>query len=963
MTPPDIPVATYRLQFNRDFTFVDALHTIPYLHQLGISHVYASPILKARAGSPHGYDIVDHDSLNPELGTETEFDAFVACLQQHGMGLILDIVPNHMGVGGDDNHWWLDVLEHGEASIYAPCFDIDWHPVNPVLRNKVLLPFLADDYGSVLEQGTLRLEFVVEQGTFHVRYFEHLFPIDPGTYPRIGQHRNDVLEQRLTNEHDILAGFRSFLSACRKLPRRTGNATGVRQRRRHAADRCKRDLASLCLRSPALTAVLQENVTIINGDPARPESFDALHDLLEAQAYRLAYWQVAADEINYRRFFDINELAGIRMENDEVFESTHRLIRWMVGKAQINGLRIDHPDGLSDPHKYFCDLQNITAASGERSANTRPCYMLVEKILAEHERLPEEWPVAGTTGYETAHLLNGLFVFPGGRRTLDSLYRRIAQQQASFGELLHERKKLIIHAVLSGELTVLANLLSGIARADRHTRDFTHHGLRDALAEVVACFPVYRTYVRAGRVTEHDRRHIEWAIARAKKRTPANNIRITDFIGDLLLLTHHAEYGANMQHNIVEFILRFQQYTAPVMAKGLEDTSFYVYNRLVSLNDVGFNPDTFGISSHTFHQQNSLRRAEWPHAMVNTSTHDSKRGEDVRARINVISEVPDAWRRQVARWSRLNRGRKRPVDDVPAPSHNDEYLFYQTLMGTWPLTAPDESALSAYRERIEAYMLKAAREAKVHTSWINPGEAYEMALRHFVRNALGDLAHNTFLAEFSAFQQPLARCGLLQSLSQTLLKLTMPGVPDIYQGNDLWCFDLVDPDNRHSVDYAQRMAALQSLMQTSDDGLRTDLCRELMTQLEDGRAKLYLTWQALAVRNRFPQLFRDGDYIALDTDGTRAEHLVAFARRSGDVEVIVVAVRWFSRLPVAGRDMPPGTGCWADTSVGLPPGSSVASWRNVLTNEPAMAFLRGDELILATADLLRHFPLALLVRE
>ncbi|MGM0632653.1 MAG: malto-oligosyltrehalose synthase [Pseudomonadota bacterium] len=963
MTPSDIPVATYRLQFNRDFTFVDALHIIPYLHQLGISHVYASPILKARAGSPHGYDIVDHDSLNPELGTETEFDAFVECLQQHGMGLILDIVPNHMGVGGDDNHWWLDVLEHGEASIYAPCFDIDWHPVNPVLRNKVLLPFLADDYGSVLEQGALRLELVVEHGTFHVRYFEHLFPIDPGTYSRIGQHRDDVLEQRLASEHDILAGFRSFLSACRKLPRRTGNAPEVRQKRRHAADQCKRDLASLCQRSPALTAFLQETVAVLNGDLARPDSFDALHELLEAQAYRLAYWQVATDEINYRRFFDINELAGIRMDNDEVFESTHRLIRRLIGNEQINGLRVDHPDGLSDPHKYFRDLQNVASASGERSENTRPCYILVEKILAEHERLPEDWPVDGTTGYEAAHLLNGLFVFPGGRRTLDLLYRRITQQQAGFDELLHERKKLIIHAVLSGELTVLANLLSGIAQADRHTRDFTYHGLRDAIGEVVACFPVYRSYIRAGRVSEQDRRHIEWAIARAKRRSPASNARITDFIGDLLLFRHHAAYAANIQRRIIEFILRFQQYTAPVMAKGLEDTGFYVYNRLVSLNDVGFNPDTFGISPHAFHQQNRLRRAEWPHAMVNTSTHDSKRGEDVRARINVISEVPDAWRRQVARWSRLNRGRKRPVDNVPAPSRNDEYLFYQTLFGTWPLTSPDEPALSAYRARIEAYMLKAAREAKVHTSWINTGEAYEAALRHFVQTALQDSGHNAFLAEFAAFQQPLAHCGLLQSLSQTLLKLTIPGVPDIYQGNDLWCFDLVDPDNRHAVDYAQRMAALRSLMQTSDGGSRTDLCRELLAQPEDGRAKLYVTWQALTLRNRFPQLFRDGDYLALDTDGTRAEHLVAFARRSGGAEVIVVAVRWFARLPVAGRDTPPGTDCWADTSVELPPGAPAATWRNVLTNEPITPFLRGSECRLAAADLLRDFPLALLVRE
>ncbi len=956
MTPPDIPVATYRLQFNRDFTFVDALRIVPYLHQLGISHVYASPILKARAGSPHGYDIVDHNALNPELGTEAEFAAFVERLQQYGMGLMLDIVPNHMGVGGDDNHWWLDVLEHGEASIYAPYFDIDWHPANPVLHNKVLLPFLADHYGTVLEQGALKLEFVAEQGCFHVRYFEHRFPIDPRTCPRMVKHRNDRLEQCLADDTDTLVAFRSFLAACRNLPCRTGITADERQKRRHAAVLCKRDLVSLCERSSALADFLRESVATINGDPARPDSFDPLHDLLEAQAYRLAYWQVATDEINYRRFFDINGLAGIRMDKDEVFAHTHRLIRRLTTNGQINALRIDHPDGLADPRKYLEDLRNITTTSG----NT--CYLLVEKILAEQERLPQDWPVAGTTGYETAHLLNGLFVFPEAEPALDHLYRRFIKRQTDFEELLYEQKKLIIHAVLSSELTVLANLLSGIAQADRHTRDFTLQGLRDALGEVVACFPVYRSYIRSERVSEQDRHNIEWAIARARKRSSASHARIPDFIGDLLLFTHHAAYGAPIQRNIMEFILRLQQYTAPVMAKGLEDTSFYVYHRLVSLNDVGFNPRSFGISTHTFHQRNRQRRVDRPHAMVSTSTHDSKRGEDVRARINVISEVPDAWRRAVVRWSRLNRKGKCLVNQVPAPSRNDEYLFYQTLFGTWPTGSLD--GLAGYRDRIQDYMLKAAREAKVHTSWINPDEEYEGALRHFVQVSLREPAHNAFLADFVAFQQRLSRCGLLQSLSQTLLKLTMPGVPDMYQGNELWAFNLVDPDNRRPVDYGQRMAVLQSLAQRSGSGYgRARQCREMVAQLDDGRAKLYVIWQALALRNRFPRLFRDGDYIALDTIGAFADHLVAFARRSADAEVIVVTTRWIARLSGDHNDPVPDPEHWNETCIELPAGTQTTSYRDMLTDQVVIPFVREGKRRLVGSDLLRHFPLVLLVGE
>ncbi|MGD8743825.1 MAG: malto-oligosyltrehalose synthase, partial [Granulosicoccaceae bacterium] len=665
MQPSKIPVATYRLQFNRDFTFADAGKIIPYLHKLGVSHIYASPFLKARSGSSHGYDIVDHNALNPEIGDEASFSAYIETLREYGMGQIIDIVPNHMGVGGDDNSWWLDVLENGEASIYASYFDIDWHPVNPALHNKILLPFLGDHYGTVLEQGELTLTFDSESGAFAIRYYEHLFPIDPRSYPQILGFRGEELERQTGNNHASLDEYASLIAECTSLPRRTEVSSARRQLRRHGTSQCKRRLAELCHSRPDIRAFLQENVARINGTPGQPKSFDRLHRLLEAQAYRLAYWQVASDEINYRRFFDINELAGLRMENSEVFEATHRLIRQLIANGQVDGLRIDHPDGLSDPFTYCCNLQRLIGEALSDSGRTSdlPFYLLLEKILASYEHLPADWPIAGSTGYEAASLLNGLFIYPASEHRLGRLYTRFTGHRIDFDELLYDCKRLIIRRVLSSELTVLANLLGGIAQSDRNTRDFTYHGLRDALSEVVACFPVYRTYVSFDRISDEDRRYVQWAVAQAKKRSPAADIAIFDFIRDMLLLARLEAYSANVRRRIMRFSLRFQQYTAPVMAKGMEDTAFYIYNRLVSLNDVGFDPRSFAISTNAFHHESRQRLADWPHAMVTTSTHDSKRGEDVRARINVLSELADEWQKHLGRWSRINRNKKRLTND------------------------------------------------------------------------------------------------------------------------------------------------------------------------------------------------------------------------------------------------------------------------------------------------------------
>ena len=966
MKAPTTPGATYRIQFNRDFTFADATTIIPYLHMLGITHVYASPFLKARSGSLHGYDIVDHNALDPEIGDARSFATYVERLHRHRMGQILDIVPNHMGVGGNDNAWWLDILEHGEASRYASYFDIDWHPVNPALHNKVLLPFLGDHYGSILEQGELNLGYDPDSGAFGVRYYEHLFPIDPRTYPQILAFGIETLRQQTGTGHQAIDELGSLIADLKSLPRRTELSATRRQQRRQGSAECKQRLAGLCRTRPEIDALIRENLSRFNGTVGQPKSFDLLHHLLESQAYRLAYWLVATDEINYRRFFDINELAGLRMENSEVFQTTHRLVQQLVADGTIDGLRIDHPDGLSDPYGYFRALQNLIyeARDGPARDEAATCYLLAEKILASHERLPADWPVAGTTGYEVAHLLNGLFVYPGSERRLDRLYSRYTRRKVDFDKLLYESKLLIIRSALSSELTVLANLLGDIARTDRHTRDFTYQGLRYALGEVVARFPVYRTYITSGRISEEDRRHVHWAIAQAKKRTLAPDVAIFDFIHDLLVLARLDEYSPNLQRRIIQFVLRFQQYTAPVMAKGMEDTACYVYNRLISLNDVGFHPRAFGISPGAFHHENRKQLADWPSAMVTTSTHDSKRGEDVRARINVVSELADQWRVHLSRWSRINRGRKRLVNDELAPSRNDEYLLYQTLIGTWPVGLLDAAGLDAFRHRIELYLLKAVKEAKVHTSWINPDEEYEEAVRHFVRALLDDSGRNPFLADFVPFQKRIARFGMLNSLSQTLLKLTVPGVPDIYQGNELWAFNLVDPDNRRPVDYDYCQTTLQALMAASrNDSNLPALLQELLNGIEDGRAKLYLTWKTLNLRRAHPRVFSQGEYLGLDPQGLKADHLCAFARRLESREVLVAATRWFSRLAGDSDRLPLGSPIWDDTWIEGPEGAQTQSYRNVLTGETVPAFQHMGKTRLNANDLFKCFPIALLTND
>ena len=957
MRSNSIPVATYRVQFNRDFTFAQAAELVPYLAALGISHCYASPYLRARPGSTHGYDIIDHNSLNPEIGTVEDYERFVSALHEHGMGQILDIVPNHMGVMGSDNAWWLDVLENGQASIYADYFDIDWEPLKDELQGKVLVPVLGDQYGTILDRGELHLSFDTERGEFNLHYQQHRFPINPREYPRILGHGLNRLKQVVAPENSDLLELESLISAFGHLPTRNETAPEQRGERLRDKEIHKRRLAALCGRSPQITAFLEENTVALNGTVGDPRSFDQLHELIKAQAYRLAYWRVAADDINYRRFFDVNDLAALRQENHAVFEATHRFIFQLLKDGKINGLRVDHPDGLYDPAGYFSRLQKAgevqTAENGSKSG-----FVLIEKILTGNENLPTAWPISGTTGYEFMNLVNGLFVDQKAVGRMDRIYRAFVGHSVDFEEMVYDSKKIVMHGALTSELNVLANTLSRIALANRHTCDFTLNSLREALSEIAACFPVYRTYISAEQVSPSDRIYIEQAVECAKRNSAAADISVYDFIREVLLTRQGAGRADFYRRGVIDFAMKFQQFTSALMAKGLEDTSFYRYHRLSSLNEVGGDPRRFGVSIDDFHNANRERFANWPHTMLATSTHDTKRSEDVRSRINVLSEIPLLWRRKVRRWRDMNAARKRSINGMEAPSRNDEYLLYQTLVGAWPLET--DLPCEHFCRRIQDYMLKAAREAKEKTSWANQNVQYEGALVDFVAAVLSGFDSGEFLADFLPFQRRVAQFGMLNSLSQTLLKLTLPGVPDLYQGSELWDFSLVDPDNRKSVDYEKRKSMLHQLQGRSSacpDETQAQLL-ELTQNMNDGRIKLYLTWKTLRVRNENPGLFDKGKYVRLEVSGSRKEHIVAFARQHHKQAAIVVVPRMCARLMSTEDGLLVKPSLWEDTRVIVSDVHGIRSMRDVFTGETLTLDESNSILI---SSLLARFPFTLLV--
>ncbi len=957
-----IPTATYRLQLNPHFTFRDAAAIVPYLSSLGISHCYASPYLRARSGSMHGYDIIDHNALNPEIGTLEDYEYLVAELHSHGMRQILDIVPNHMGVMGADNAWWLDVLENGEASDHADFFDIDWDPIKDELQGKVLVPVLAEQYGNVLEKGEIRLSFDADRGEFSLFYFQHRFPVDPKEYPRILGFQIERLQESLGPTHEDVLELQSIITAFSHLPDRRGTATEKRAERIREKEVQKRRLAALCARSAGANAFILRNVEIINGTPDDPRTFDSLHDLIKAQPYRFAQWRVAADDINYRRFFDINDLAALRTENETVFNETHKLILDLVSRGQVDGLRIDHPDGLYDPARYF-DLLRSRLRS-ELESHNREAYLIAEKILTGTERLRKEWPIDGTTGYEFGNLVNGLFVDRSAAATMERIYRSFTGTSQDYGDLVYLCKKLILKVVLASELNVLANLLSRIALASRYTCDFTLNGLRSVLAEIIACFPVYRTYVNGSDQSEEDRRYVQQAVATARRRSNAADLSVFDFVQHILLIDIYGSEAGWYRQAVLRFSMKFQQVTAAVMAKGLEDTAFYRYNRLVSLNEVGGDPNRFGVSTEEFHRSNAERLASWPDSMLASSTHDSKRSEDVRARINVLSEIPLLWLRHLRRWRDWNRNKKRQLDGVPVPTRNDEYLLYQTLLGAWSTESPDDAQWGVFTERIDQYMLKAIREAKEHTSWANTNSDYEKAVTDFIRALLVRSAQNRFLVDFAEFASRVARIGFFNSISQTLLKLTVPGVPDIYQGNEVLQFSLVDPDNRRPVDYEWNRDLFERLRRNVnfDSPTASDL-KEAVSKLSNGPAKLYVTWKTLQLRKQNASVFQRGAYAPLSVSGEQSEHVITFERQHESCSIVVVAPRLCAGLLSESLDTLCKEEIWRNTAIAIP-GDRISCYHNVFTGECLPVKTAGDAnkgSSLRLADVLRTFPVALLM--
>ncbi|HVE49988.1 MAG TPA: malto-oligosyltrehalose synthase [Casimicrobiaceae bacterium] len=928
LAPHAIPRATYRVQLHSDFRFTDATALVPYLAALGISHLYCSPYLKARPGSRHGYDIVEHAMLNPEIGSREDFDLLVDTLARHGMSHLCDVVPNHMAIMGSDNAWWMDVLEHGPASRYATFFDIDWSPQDPFLANKVLVPVLGDAYGAVLERGELRLAFEPDSGAFAVNYFDHRLPLDPRESATLVQLAAEAAHPHLAET--AREALRVLVTDLQALP--TRDDTDHAEERRRKAPECKARLAKLAKAHVPFHEAIDKAVERVNGTPGRIESFDALNTLLDTQAFRVAYWRVASDEINYRRFFDVNDLASLRMAGDDVFDATHAFLLELAADGRVGGFRIDHPDGLADPAWYFDRLQSRYRELITRgvSVDAQPgLYVVLEKISATHEHMPAQWRVQGDTGYPFANAMTGVLIDAMARSRIDRAWRAFVGDEAhDFGSAARAGKRAILRGSLAAGLNVLSNEALRIARSDPHTRDLTLNVLREALTEILAHFPVYRTYVTQNGASTQDRRYIDWAVASARGASRVADPSVFDFLRALLAAEPTmGDLPRSLVDRYVAFAMRFQQLSSPVAAKGVEDTAFYTHTRFVALNEVGGDPASFGLTRRAFHRMTADRAKAWPHTMLATSTHDNKRSEDVRARLAVISERPAQWRALMRRWRRLNRSRRTSVDGVFSPSRSDEYLLYQTLVGTFPEGASG-AALETYRERIVDYMRKAAREAKTRTSWLRVDDAYEQSLASFIGAALTERADNRFLDELSREAQTFGWFGLLNSVTATLVKLTAPGVPDFYQGNEILDLSLVDPDNRRPVDYAKRRALLDSLDAIEREaGKPSSAPLRALFDDRDGLAKLWVAKRVLAFRRHHRALFDKGSYVPLTALGARNRHVLAFARVNGNEGVVVVAGRLFASLGLEPTQLPLAEELWQDTTLepkAIPAGARIS---------------------------------------
>ncbi len=955
------------------FSFADAEGIIPYLKELGIGDVYTSPLFEARPGSMHGYDVTRQNRFNPELGGDEGFARFTETLRNAGMGLLLDIVPNHMGVG-NDSVWWQDVLENGKASEYAAFFDIDWTPLKPDMQNKLLLPILGDQYGEELENK--RIQIAAEDGELMVRYFDHRMPLAPRSLPLLFPEA----------EYDALGvpeSFRDLLRELTHLPPHSVDDPALVEQRREQLKELKPRLRA-ALKDAAMQPAIARAIEKVNGVEGNAQSFDRLHEILEVQPYRLAFWRVSSEEINYRRFFDINDLVGLRMENPAVFAATHTLIRKILAEKRVTGLRIDHCDGMFNPRQYLIRLQLLYAASqcagpvaeGPTAPNGieldirqsvhgfdwsnihGSLYVVVEKILDPGEMLPMEWPVRGTSGYDFIHFANQAFILKQNEKRFNDLYASILGRTSDPDEIIYRSKLQVMQNALSSETYVLTNLLSQIASADRRARDFTDNLLEEAIRQTIACFPVYRTYIDdRGQYTERDRIVILRAIARAKHRSPDIDASAFDFLEKTLLL--EGRTGAEIDARELYFALKFQQLTGPVMAKGVEDTSFYVYNRFVSSNEVGGSMKSFGISVESFHASNRDRLESFPDAMLATSTHDTKRSEDVRNRLNVLSEMTYAWPSLVKRWMRMNAKFKRTMEDGRVvPDANEEYLIYQTIVGAWPWVMHSPEDRQQFVERLQQYMRKALSEAKVNLSWINPNEEYVTAVNDFLSDILVPKARmkETRLVETLDALLPAARLfGAVNSLAQVVLKVASPGVPDFYQGSEMWELSLVDPDNRRPVDYKLRVEALKQMRKLAESEGPLAVCSEVLNALEDGRVKLWTVHRALAARNEMAEVFQRGDYTGLNVENGHAQHAVAFLRRSGE-RAVLAAVPRFAYTLMQGKPHLPLQDAWGHAVLAVPEEAGRV-FENVFTGETLRVSENGK---LRLSDLFASFPVAML---
>jgi (1->4)-alpha-D-glucan 1-alpha-D-glucosylmutase len=958
-----VPLATYRLQLNSRFNLDDVASLQPYLGQLGITDLYLSPLFRAREESSHGYDVVDHGTIDPAIGDFEKFREVAQAAREAGMGILLDVVPNHMGINDPGNKWWLDVLENGEGSYFAGFFDIDWHPAAVALDEKVLLPFLGEPFGRVLENGDLQV--IYEEERLQLSYGTRRYPLAPRTWTDLLDLAHELGVATVSTDASDWIELQSIVTQLRNLPaadRRDPAAMEERYREQRIA---RRRLAALLESSSAVKAGLDNAIRQLNGEKGNGRSFDQLEKLLDRQSYRLAFWRVAADEINYRRFFDINELAAIRVEEPRVFDAVHRLVGRFLMEGWVTGLRIDHPDGLRDPQSYFRALQGLYRSQQLPSEDAgQELYVVAEKILSGEEPLHTDWSISGTTGYDFLNLLGRLQVSEEGLADLRKFYVDLCDWEEKPADIVYRSKRDVLLQSMSSELQMLTAQLYRIAQQHRAARDFTRPSLQRALREVIACMTVYRSYVRQDSwdVSESDYRIVSTAVRMAKRRNRTMAMSVFDFIASVLLLEHPPTLTDEQAAEWRQFALKLQQVSGPVAAKGVEDTAFYRYYPLASLNEVGGELDARPLSIDEFHRLMRQRMAEWPHSLSATATHDSKRGEDVRARLHVLSEVPGDWSAAYQRWRKMNRRFEREVDGDPVPDRNEQYLLYQTFVGTWPTGTFPPAERGQYANRIVQYMEKALREAKIHTSWMNPAEMYESAVFDFVRDLLGDDAAE-FQGDLGEFVGRIADSGYINSLAQVLLKITLPGVPDFYQGSELWDFNLVDPDNRRPVDFDDRRHRLNRLLDGANRNVEKT-AGELSARWPDPDVKLWVITRALTLRNHRPDVFSHGEYIPLATIGEAAEHVVSFARRWEGDWIIAVVPRHHQRLAQGQSNFTGSAPCpnWRGTQLVLPEGGRDA-WRCEISGRSFRPRSSGDQMMLDIGQVLSVFPVALLTLQ